>query len=58
MRTIRCLYTEVGKNEELRGIVNEAFVAALMGIESLTEAEIDAIMSLIPEAAFQRIAIG
>ena len=38
MRTIRCLYTEVDKNVELRKIVNEAFTSGLIAIEDLTEA--------------------
>ena len=31
---------------------------ALLGLEDMNESEIDSLMSLIPEAAFQRIAIG
>ena len=58
MRTIRCLYTDVDKNAELRKIVNEAFVNSLIGLDNLTEAQTDSVMSMIPEAAFQRIAIG
>jgi hypothetical protein len=58
MRTIRYLYTEVDKNKELRKIVNDAFLNSLMGIEDFSEPEIDSIMTMIPEAAFQRIAIG
>ena len=58
MRTIRCLYTDVDKNAELRKIVNEAFVNSLIGLDNLTEAQTDSVMSMIPEAAFQRVAIG
>ena len=58
VRTIRCLYTEPEKNSGLRNIVNGAFSSSLLGIEDMNESEIDSIMSLIPEAAFQRIAIG
>lgn len=58
MQTIRVLYTEPDKNTNLRKIVNSAFVSALMAIQDLSESEIDSIMSLIPEAAFKRMAIG
>ena len=58
VRTIRCLYTEPEKNSGLRNIVNGAFSSSLLSIEDMNESEIDSIMSLIPEAAFQRIAIG
>ena len=58
IRTIRTLYTEPDKNTNLRKIVNDAFINALMLIQDLSEVEIDSIMSLIPEAAFKRMAIG
>lgn len=58
MRTIRTLFTEADKNASLRKIVNAAFTDALLGIQDLSESAIDSVMSLIPEAAFQRMAIG
>ena len=58
VRTIRTLYTEPDKNVSLRKIVNEAFTSSLMAIQDMSEIEIDSVMSLIPEAAFKRMAIG
>ena len=58
VRTVRTLYTEGRKNNSLRKIVNEAFVENLFGINDSSEAEIDSIMSFIPETSFQRLAIG
>ena len=58
MRTIRILYTEPEKNIKLRKIVNSTFTSSLFAIQDLSEGEIDAVMTLIPEAAFARMAIG
>ena len=52
VRTIRTLYTEGRKNNALRKIVNDAFVENLFGINDASEAEIDSIMSFIPETSF------
>ena len=60
IRTIRIVFTEPEKNQSLRKIVciaiKKAFSTNIQ--EEFNEAQIDAIMSLIPEASFQRLAIG
>ena len=58
VRTIRTLYTEGVKNSGLRKILNLSFIANIEVIQDRNEPEIEAIMSLIPEASFQRLAIG
>ena len=60
IRTIRILFTEPEKNQGLRKIVNIAIKKAFSTNiqKEFNEAQIDAIMSLIPEAGFQRLAIG
>ena len=59
VRTIRTFFTEGEKsNESMRTIINESFIFNLMGIEDATEFDIDALMSLIAESAYQRVAIG
>ena len=52
MRTIRGIFTEQEKNKSLRNTVNHVFTDALMSVEDMEETEIEALMSLIPEAAF------
>ena len=60
IRTIRTLFTEPEKNQSLRKIVSTAIKKAFSSniLKDFSEAQIDAIMSLIPEAGFQRLAIG
>ena len=60
IRTIRIVFTEPEKNQSLRKIVSVAIRKAFSTNiqEEFSEAQIDAIMSLIPEAGFQRLAIG
>ena len=54
IRTIRIVFTEPDKNQSLRKLVNVAIKKAFStNIQKLfNEAQIDAIMSLIPEAGF------
>ena len=60
IRTIRTVFTEPDKNQSLRKIVSTAIKKAFSSniLKDFNEAQIDAIMSLIPEAGFQRLAIG
>ena len=58
VRTVRVLFTASDRNEGLRKIIFEALTDSLLQIEDMSEGQIEAIMSLVPEAAFQRMAIG
>jgi len=58
VRTVRVLFTDSDRNEGLRKIIFEALTDSLMMIQDMSEGQIEAIMSLVPEAAFQRMAVG
>lgn len=60
IRTIRTLFTHADINMDLRDIFNDSFIFSLenLDIEEASESDIDALMSMIQEASFQRVAIG
>ena len=52
VRTVRVLFTDGEKNQGLRKIIFESLTDSLMGIPDMNESQIEAIMSLVPEASF------
>ena len=59
VRTIRTLYHEMDKNQSLRKIMNKALLEALADVEgSCSEAQIDAIMSIVLESSIQDMSVG
>jgi len=59
IRTIRVSVVVTDKNTKMSQIFDQTVKEALLTrIESMGESEIDTIMSLIPEAQFERLAVG
>ena len=59
VRTIRVSAVIIDKNVQIKEIFDRTVRQALLErIETMTEIEIDAIMTLIPEAQFERMAAG
>jgi len=59
IRTIRVSVVIIDKNTKMSQIFDQTVKEALLTrVESMSESEIDTIMSLIPEAQFERLAIG
>ena len=59
VRTIRISGIIKDKNAQLKSIFDRALKDIILDkIEKLSEPEIDSIMTLIPEAQFERIAVG
>lgn len=58
MRTIRVLFTECNRNQSLRQMLTQTLTANLESVQDKNEAQIDSIMSMIPEAAFLRLSVG
>ena len=59
IRTIRVSVVVIDKNTKMSQIFDQTVKEALLTrVESMGESEIDTIMSLIPEAQFERLAVG
>lgn len=60
MRTVRLLFTHLDRNESLRKTVLNTLELALTteDLSEMNPADIDALMSLVPEAAFKSLSIG
>ena len=59
IRTIRVSVVVIDKNTKMSQIFDQTVKEALLTrVESMGECEIDTIMSLIPEAQFERLAVG
>ena len=52
------IFTEHDKNVNLRRIFNDSIFTAFLELESMSLADIDTLMSFIPETCFQTMSIG
>ena len=52
LRTIRLIYTESSMNKSLKDTLTQAIFMSLLDLESLHPADLDTLMSFIPEASF------
>ena len=59
VRTIRVSAVIIDKNDGIKQIFDQTLRTAILErIEKMSEVEIDAVMTLIPEAQFERMAVG
>ena len=58
LRTIRLIFSDNMKNDKLRKIFNDAIFVAFLDLQSMTQSDIETIMSFIPETSFQLMTIG
>ena len=52
LRTIRLIFSDNMKNDKLRKIFNDAIFVAFLDLQSMTQSDIETIMSFIPETSF------
>ena len=52
------IFTENEKNKGLRKIFNDAIFVSFLDLQSMSMAEIDTLMSFIPETSFKMMSIG